>query len=137
MYFLLKNVEKHCIYTKIKECSAITLNYTTLVDRFMGINRKVLHFHGSAVNYIDCGTREEITLPSFSSSNYVEKTPSMLEVLENDVLPLLHPDWNHSIIPSMIPPFEIKPIIASDTIETWHIRISWSVMPGIVGIDLS
>ncbi len=118
--FLLKNVEKHCIYTKIKECSAITLNYTTLVDRFMGINRKVLHFHGSAVNYIDCGTREEITLPSFSSSNYVEKTPSMLEVLENDVLPLLHPDWNHSIIPSMIPPFEIKPIIASDTIETWH-----------------
>ncbi|MBP5359042.1 MAG: hypothetical protein J6Y69_07640 [Treponema sp.] len=117
--FMLKNLENHCIYTKFKECSAITLNYTTLADRFMGKKGDVLHFHGSAVNYIDCGTREEITLPSFADGNSITTTP-MLEVLKSDVLPLLHPDWNHSIIPSMIPPFEIKPIIASDTIETWY-----------------
>ena len=118
--FMLKTPANPCIYTKFKEYSAITLNYTTLVDRFMGKNGNVLHFHGSAVNYIDCGTREEITLPSFAASNFVESSPSMLDVLKKDVLPLLHPDWSHSIIPSMIPPFEIKPIIASDTIETWH-----------------
>ena len=118
--YLLKFIENPCIYMKIKECSAITLNYTTLADRFMGKNTGILHFHGSSINYIDCGTREEITLPSFAGGNSVEEFPPMLEILKNDVLPLLHPDWNHSIIPSMIPPFEIKPIIASGTIETWH-----------------
>ena len=118
--FLLNMDEKPCIYMKIKEYSAITLNYTTLADRFMGKKDGVLHFHGSALDYIDCGTREEITLPSFAGRPSLEKNPPMIEVLKSDVLPLLHPDWSHSIIPSMIPPFEIKPIIASDTIETWH-----------------
>lgn len=118
--FLLKNDENLCIYSKMKEYSAITLNYTTLADRFMGQKGSVLHFHGSSVKYIDCGTREELTLPSFSGGNFIEENPPMLEVLKNDVIPRLHPDWNHSVIPSMIPPFEIKPVIASDTIETWH-----------------
>lgn len=115
------------IYELIKGCPVITLNYTT-VAALCPSCPELIHFHGSVLEYIDCQTREVKKIPSFTNVNALIESPNLdtVAILKNDILPRIElqkgknsaPD--KSVIPSMMPPFEIKPIIANDLIDSWH-----------------
>lgn len=125
-FFVQKEMElcaenRDCIYRHIPDWPAVTLNYTTLADLFMGRNN-VIHFHGSVTKAIDCSTRDEIDIGSFrnicSAGKCTGKTAA--DILESDIIPMISPREDRYLIPSMMPPFRIKPVIASDLIGTWH-----------------
>ena len=125
-FFVQKEMElcaenRDCIYRHIPDWPAVTLNYTTLADLFMG-RENVIHFHGSVTKAIDCSTRDEIEIESFrnicSAGKCTGKTAA--DILESDIIPMISPREDRYLIPSMMPPFRIKPVIASDLIGTWH-----------------
>lgn len=114
-----KNMD--CIYRHIPDWPAITLNYTTLADLFMG-RQNVIHFHGSVTRAIDCSTRDERDIGSFGnlSSAGLCSGKDAADILECDIIPYIRPKEDRYLIPSMMPPFRIKPVIASDLIRTWN-----------------
>lgn len=122
-----KSKKTGTLYEEISGCPVITLNYTTLATLCTDCP-ELLHFHGSVLHYIDCQTREEKKLNTFRkiSTLAAVKELDTAEILKNDILPLIevHRGRDSSpdkcIIPSMMPPFEIKPIIANDLIDNWH-----------------
>ncbi len=115
------------IYSLVRGCPVITLNYTTLAATCPE-SPEVIHFHGSVLDYIDCRTRNEKRIPSFEGIRTLAETKKTdaASILRNEILPLIEvhrgkgPHQDSCVIPSMMPPFEIKPIIANDLIDTWH-----------------
>ena len=125
-FFVHKEMElcaenRDCIYRHIPDWPAVTLNYTTLADLCMG-KENVIHFHGSVTRAIDCSTRDESEIASFknlcSAGKCSGKTAA--DILESDIIPMIRPAEDQYLIPSMMPPFRIKPVIASDLIRTWN-----------------
>ena len=118
---------KCSIYEKIRGFPAITLNYTTLASMCPSCP-ELIHFHGSVLDYIDCMTRDEKRIPSFAGIRSLAdaENADTIAILKNEILPLIKTSRGKDsppdscIIPSMMPPFEIKPIIANDLIDTWH-----------------
>ena len=135
--YIWKKNEKtpSCLYECLGDGDLVTLNYTTLAATFMHA-KNAIHFHGSVITYIDCLSRGELPIDTFagytSISQAVEKARadgtrlSIPKILENDILSKMSihrvkdSASNRYVIPSMMPPFEIKPIIANDLIVTWY-----------------
>ncbi len=91
-----------CIY---EGDSVITLNYSTFVDRALEKNGKTkcIHFHGDLAHCINVRD-EELILGYYDFS---KETCDILTGLKED------------IIPSMMPPLDIKPLISNAYLGRW------------------
>ena len=85
----------------------ITLNYSTFLDRAMrqaGKDDCYVHFHGDLSHYINGRSEEKV-------AQYDDEVPS------SNILEKALTNWDN--IPSMMPPFDIKPLISNAYLERW------------------
>lgn len=93
--------------------TVVTLNYTSFARRRFGNN--ALYFHGSLSSFIDMQGRQESIDPyeDLEIARFIEETVVRKISLEDEN------DLKY-IIPSIIPPLQIKPLISSNFIDTWY-----------------
>lgn len=109
-------------YSKIpKNYRAITLNYTSFLERQLGKDN-VLYFHGGLTNAIYMERRETTEIKDISKID-------IKKYFENDVLPNIDVSEDNNsrktMIPSIIPPLKLKPILSSKNIEQWYDAMQW------------
>lgn len=111
---------KDTIYSKVmRDCVdentfAITMNYSTFIDRAFSSGKKdqYLHFHGDLSHYIDYRTEQGIP-------NYGEGA-DLCEILDSFVKNRKDiKEDDRVLIPSMMPPLEIKPLISNAYLNRW------------------
>jgi hypothetical protein len=109
-------------YNKLpQDCRAITLNYTSFIERQLGRNN-VIYFHGGLAEYISMGTRELVQIENIAdidTISFLRGQANNISLDDNDITQHRH------VIPAMVPPLRLKPILSYRYIESWHSASEW------------
>ena len=92
----------------------VTLNYTSFARKRFGDN--AFYFHGDLSSFIRIQDRQESTIDQYDDleiARFIKET-----VVRN--ISLKDEDDLRYIVPSIIPPLQIKPVISSSFIDTWY-----------------
>lgn len=104
------------------ECHAITLNYTSFLERKLGKER-VIYFHGGLAEYVSMATRELIALDedmqTLDPKTFLESQKENFQFDGSDVSRYRH------VIPALVPPLRLKPILSQRYIEAWYRASQW------------
>lgn len=110
-------------YCKIpKDYKAITLNYTSFIEKELG-RENVIYFHGGLNEYVRMDRRELNDIDDFDNLDI--KSFINTEVRNNTYISDIPSDRQRHIIPALVPPLKIKPILSSRYIEIWHKASEW------------
>lgn len=105
-----------------KDCHAITLNYTSFLERHLGKD-KMIYFHGGLAEYVSMATRELVSIDSdmetLNPANFIKGQADNISFNGNDVSQYRH------VIPALVPPLRLKPILSHRYIEAWHKASEW------------
>lgn len=125
-------------YSKIAHFdNVITFNYTSFTKSvFEG--RPFKYFHGCLDKFIDIKFRQQVSIDNYSQLNFMTLFNNFKEVLRENIK--FEPDEKRYIIPSIVPPFKIKPVLSNEYIDVWYssselIRTSEKIV--IVGYSFS
>ncbi|WP_297362131.1 hypothetical protein [Thauera sp.] len=103
------------------DCHAITLNYTSFLERQLGRER-VIYFHGGLAEYVSMATRELIAIDEDMAA--LDPTEFLKGQTEN-----IHfgddASSHRHVIPALVPPLRLKPILSHRYIEAWHQASEW------------
>lgn len=105
-----------------KEYKAITLNYTSFIEKILG-QQNVLYFHGGLNEYVRMDRRELNDIDDFDNIDI--KTFFNTEIRSNTKISDIPSERQKHIIPALVPPLRIKPILSSRYIEIWHQASEW------------
>jgi hypothetical protein len=104
------------------ECHAITLNYTSFLERKLG-HERVIYFHGGLAEYVSMGTRELVRIDEdmekLEPNSFLESLRSNFQLDSEDANKYRH------VIPALVPPLRLKPILSHRYIEDWHRASTW------------
>ena len=104
------------------DCHAITLNYTSFLERRLGRSR-VIYFHGGLAEYVSMATRELVAIDedmaTFDPAEFLKAQAENIQFGDDDASQHRH------VIPALVPPLRLKPILSHRYIETWHRASSW------------
>lgn len=104
------------------DCHAITLNYTSFLERRLGRNR-VIYFHGGLAEYVSMGTRELV--PIDEDMQRLDPNAFLQGQAENLQLDSGDANKHRHVIPALVPPLRLKPILSHRYIEDWHHASTW------------
>lgn len=105
-----------------KDFKAITLNYTSFIERHLG-SSNVIYFHGGLNEYVRMDRRELNGIENFDDFDIKEFINN--EVRSNTLVSDNPLERQRHIIPALVPPLKIKPILSSKYIEIWHNATQW------------
>ena len=104
------------------ECHAITLNYTSFLERKLGKDR-VIYFHGGLAEYVSMATRELVPLDddmkTLDPNAFLESQKGNFQFDGDDASRYRH------VIPALVPPLRLKPILSQRYIEAWYRASQW------------
>ena len=104
------------------DCHAITLNYTSFLERKLGRDR-VIYFHGGLAEYVSMGTRELVSIDEdmqqLDPNAFLQSQAENFQLDSGDANKLRH------VIPALVPPLRLKPILSHRYIEDWHHASTW------------
>lgn len=103
------------------DCHAITLNYTSFLERKLGRER-VIYFHGGLAEYVSMATRELIAIDEDMAT--LDPTEFLKGQTENIYFGDDSSSYRH-VIPALVPPLRLKPILSHRYIEAWHQASEW------------
>lgn len=103
-------------------CHAITLNYTSFLERHLGRDR-VIYFHGGLAEYVSMATRELMSIDEDMAT--VDPTEFLKTQTENIQFGDEDVSRHRHVIPALVPPLRLKPILSHRYIETWHQASEW------------
>ncbi|MGE0114491.1 MAG: hypothetical protein AB7T07_06370 [Steroidobacteraceae bacterium] len=105
-----------------KDCHAITLNYTSFLERRLGRD-KVIYFHGGLAEYVSMATRElvpiEEDMATLEPAEFLKGQTDNIQFSSEDASQHRH------VIPALVPPLRLKPILSHRYIEAWHSASQW------------
>jgi hypothetical protein len=105
-----------------KDCHAITLNYTSFLERKLGRD-KVIYFHGGLAEYVSMETRELVQIEEDMSildpAEFLKSQSENIRFNSDDISKHKH------VIPALVPPLRLKPILSHRYIEAWHTASQW------------
>ena len=105
-----------------KDCHAITLNYTSFLERQLGRD-KVIYFHGGLAEYVSMATRElvpiEEDMSTLDPADFLKGQAENIHFDSEDVTQHKH------VIPALVPPLRLKPILSHRYIDAWHSASQW------------
>jgi hypothetical protein len=105
-----------------KNCHAITLNYTSFLERHLG-KSKVIYFHGGLAEYVSMATRELVSIDedmeSLDPAVFLKGQADNIHFTGDDASQCRH------VIPALVPPLRLKPILSHRYIEAWHEASQW------------
>ena len=103
------------------DCHAITLNYTSFLERKLGRDR-VIYFHGGLAEYVSMATRELVPI----NEDMAVLEPAVFLAAQGDNIQFGEDTSAHRhVIPALVPPLRLKPILSHRYIETWHQASEW------------
>lgn len=110
-------------YSKVpKEFKAITLNYTSFLERQLGRDN-VIHFHGGLAEYVSMSTRQLVPIDedmtALDPAAFIRKQAPNLVFDGDDATKYRH------VIPALVPPLRLKPILSHRYVELWHTASEW------------
>lgn len=105
-----------------QDCHAITLNYTSFLERRLGRSR-VIYFHGGLAEYVSMATRELVPInddmATLDPAEFLKAQAENIQFGDDDASKHRH------VIPALVPPLRLKPILSHRYIETWHQASAW------------
>ena len=103
------------------DCHAITLNYTSFLERQLGRDR-VIYFHGGLAEYVSMATRElvaiEEDMATLDPAGFLKEQSDNIHFGDD-------PSGYRHVIPALVPPLRLKPILSHRYIEAWHQASEW------------
>lgn len=103
------------------DCHAITLNYTSFLERQLGRER-VIYFHGGLAEYVSMATRElvaiEEDMATLDPAGFLKGQNENINFGDD-------PSSYRHVIPALVPPLRLKPILSHRYIEAWHQASEW------------
>lgn len=104
------------------DCHAITLNYTSFLERKLGRDR-VIYFHGGLAEYVSMATRELV--PIDEDMLHLDPNAFLESQRGNFKLDAMESNQLRHVIPALVPPLRLKPILSHRYIEEWHRASTW------------
>lgn len=105
-----------------KDIRAVTLNYTSFLGDFLGLEN-VLYFHGGLAEYVRMDTRDLLQIDRVNQHDPASFIRS--RVAPNVDLSNEDPALQKHVIPAMVPPLRLKPILSHRYIDVWSQASSW------------
>jgi hypothetical protein len=101
---------------------AVTLNYTSFLQRHLGSDRTV-YFHGGLAEYVRMDTRDLLAIERIDAcdpARFVQEIVAPnVDVSHEDLRQQRH------VIPAFVPPLRLKPILSHRYIELWSKAAGW------------
>lgn len=97
-----------------KDWTIVTLNYTSFARRELG--SKALYFHGDLSRFVRMQDRQHSRIDQYDNlkiARFIKETVAR-NIFLKDV------DDPRYVVPSIIPPLQIKPLISSNYIDVWY-----------------
>ncbi len=117
------SISKIPFYSTIpKSCKAITLNYTSFLEKCLG-TENVIYFHGGLSEYVRMDRRELTQIENFSDIDICRFMEDQLK--PNTSFPDDEISLARHVIPALVPPLKLKPILSSNYIEKWYTAAEW------------
>lgn len=104
------------------DCHAITLNYTSFLERKLS-REKVIYFHGGLAEYVSMATRELVPISEDMAT--LDPADFLKSQIENFCLEGENATQYKHVIPALVPPLRLKPILSHRYIEAWHTASQW------------
>lgn len=105
-----------------QSCKAITLNYTSFLEKCLG-KENVIYFHGGLSEYVRMDRRELTQIENFSDIDICQFMEDQLK--PNTLFPADGTPVARHVIPALVPPLKLKPILSSNYIEKWYTASEW------------